>query len=34
VELAGDPEVARTIGRHREAGLAGQWLFAMTEVTE
>jgi uncharacterized protein (DUF1330 family) len=33
VELAGDPEVARTIGRHREAGLQSQWLFAMTEVT-
>jgi hypothetical protein len=32
--LAGDPEVHRTIGRHREAGLASQWLFAMTEVTE
>jgi hypothetical protein len=23
-----------TIGRHREAGLESQWLFAMTEVTE
>jgi Domain of unknown function (DUF1330) len=34
LELAGDPEVARTIGRHREAGLESQWLFAMTEVTE
>lgn len=34
LELAGDPEVQRTIGRHREAGLASQWLFAMTEVTE
>jgi hypothetical protein len=33
VELAGDPEIARTIGRHREAGLESQWLFAMTEVT-
>lgn len=33
VELAGDPEVARTIGKHREAGLESQWLFAMTEVT-
>jgi hypothetical protein len=32
--LAGDPEVQRTIGKHREAGLASQWLFAMTEVTE
>lgn len=34
LELAGDPEVARTIGTHREAGLESQWLFAMTEVTE
>ncbi len=34
IELAGDPEVARTIGKHREAGLESQWLFAMTEVTE
>jgi hypothetical protein len=33
LELAGDPEVARTIGKHREAGLESQWLFAMTEVT-
>jgi len=32
--LAGDPEVARTIGKHRDAGLESQWLFAMTEVTE
>jgi len=34
LELAGDPEVAATIGRYREAGLESQWLFAMTEVTE
>lgn len=34
LELAGDPEVAQTIGKHREAGLESQWLFAMTEVTE
>jgi hypothetical protein len=34
VELAGDPEVAATIGKHRDAGLESQWLFAMTEVTE
>lgn len=34
LELAGDPEVANTIGKHREAGLESQWLFAMTEVTE
>lgn len=32
LELAGDPEVASTIGAHREAGLESQWLFAMTEV--
>jgi len=31
--LAGDPEVAATIGRYREAGLESQWLFAMSEVT-
>ncbi|OWY62454.1 hypothetical protein B7486_58345 [cyanobacterium TDX16] len=30
--LAGDPEVAATIGRYRDAGLEGQWLFALTEV--
>jgi hypothetical protein len=34
VELAGDPEVAATIGKHRDAGLESQWLFAMTEATE
>ena len=34
LELAGDPEVAETIGKHREAGLESQWLFAMSEVTE
>lgn len=32
--LAGDPEIAETIGKHREAGLESQWLFAMTEVAE
>ncbi len=32
--LAGDPEIAATIGKHREAGLESQWLFAMTEVVE
>ena len=32
--LAGAPEIADSIGRHREAGLESQWLFAMTEVTE
>lgn len=34
LELAGDAEVAATIGKHRDAGLESQWLFAMTEVTE
>jgi hypothetical protein len=34
LELAGDPEIAQTIGRHREDGLEGQWLLAMTEVAE
>lgn len=34
LELAADPEIARTIMPHREAGLESQWLFAMTEVTE
>jgi uncharacterized protein (DUF1330 family) len=33
LELAGDPEIARTIMPHRAAGLESQWLFAMTEVT-
>jgi len=31
--LAGDPEIAASIGKHRDAGLDSQWLFAMTEVT-
>lgn len=34
LELAGDPKIAETIGKHREAGLESQWLFAMSEVTE
>ena len=34
VKLAGDPTIAATIGKHREAGLESQWLFAMSEVTE
>lgn len=34
LELAGDPEIAGSIGKHREAGLESQWLFPMTEVTE
>jgi uncharacterized protein (DUF1330 family) len=33
LELAGDPEIARTIMPHRDAGLESQGLFAMTEVT-
>lgn len=32
VELAGDPEIAATIGKHREAGLRSQWLFAVSEI--
>jgi uncharacterized protein (DUF1330 family) len=34
LKLAGDPQIARTIGRHRDAGLESQWLFAMTEVSD
>jgi hypothetical protein len=34
LDLAGDPEIARTIGRHRDDGLESQWLLAMTEVTQ
>jgi hypothetical protein len=34
LELAGDAEIAATIGRHRDDGLESQWLLAMTEVTE
>ncbi len=34
IDLAGDPEIANTIGKHRDAGLESQWLFAMTEVVE
>jgi uncharacterized protein (DUF1330 family) len=33
LKLAGDPEVAATIGKHREAGLESQWLFAVNEIT-
>jgi len=32
LKLAGDPQIAQTIGKHRDAGLESQWLFAMTEV--
>ena len=32
LELANSQEVSDTIGKHREAGLESQWLFAMTEV--
>ena len=34
LSLAGDPEIARTIGKHRDGGLESQWLFAMTEASE
>jgi uncharacterized protein (DUF1330 family) len=34
LKLAGDPEIARTIGQHRDAGLESQWLFAMTAAPE
>lgn len=34
LELAGDPEIANTIGRHRDAGLDSQWLLVMTEASE
>lgn len=34
LELAGDPEIAATIGKHRDDGLESQWLLTMTEVTE
>lgn len=32
LDLAGDPDIAWTIGQHRDAGLQSQWLLAMTEV--
>lgn len=32
LDLAGDPDIAQTIGRDRDAGLESQWLLAMTEV--
>lgn len=32
LELAGDPDVAATIGRHRDDGLESQWLLALSEV--
>jgi hypothetical protein len=34
LKLAGDPQIARTIGQHRDAGLESQWLFAMTAIPE
>ncbi len=34
LDLAGDPEIAGTIGRERDAGLESQWLLAMTEVEQ
>jgi uncharacterized protein (DUF1330 family) len=32
LELAGDPEIAQTIGKHRDAALDSQWLLVMTEA--
>lgn len=32
LELAGNEEIAGTIGRHRDAGLDSQWLLVMTEA--
>ena len=34
LKLACDPHIAQTIGKHRDAGLASQWLFAMTEAAQ
>ena len=34
LKLAGDPQIAQTIGKHRDAGLESQWLFAMTEAAQ
>ncbi|HWB68106.1 MAG TPA: DUF1330 domain-containing protein [Mycobacteriales bacterium] len=34
LELAGDPEIANTIGKQRDAGLDSQWLLVMTEASE
>jgi len=34
LKLAGDPHIAQTIGKHRDAGLESQWLFAMTEARQ
>lgn len=34
LKLAGDPHIAQTIGKHQDAGLASQWLFAMTEAAQ
>jgi uncharacterized protein (DUF1330 family) len=32
LELAGDPEIAETIGKHRDVALESQWLLVMTEA--
>lgn len=34
LELAGDPDIAATIGKDRDAGLKSQWLFALSEVDD
>jgi len=31
LKLAGDPEIAATIGKNRDIALESQWLLAMTE---
>jgi uncharacterized protein (DUF1330 family) len=33
LELAGDPEIAETIGKHRDLALDSQWLLVMTEAS-
>lgn len=32
LELAGDPEIAETIGKHRDLALDSQWLLVMTDA--
>jgi uncharacterized protein (DUF1330 family) len=34
LELAGDPEIAQTIGKHRDVALDSQWLLVMTEASQ
>jgi len=33
LELAGDAEIAETIGKHRDLALDSQWLLVMTEAS-